>query len=160
MRRRGFTLLELAATLGVVAVLSVAAFTRMQAPKDKALEEQSRQRLSGVQLELAKRASEDPGSSFDENLWLQLQASGVGFVARTTPSRSSSTVSVGPLPSDSRLAVAATRTDAGSCLVVVYGFGFEGWGTKAAPEQGCAASMVASASVVDGGTVRQPLTLP
>jgi prepilin-type N-terminal cleavage/methylation domain-containing protein len=160
LHHRGFTLLELVATLAVVAVISVAAMTRMQAPKDRAHQEESRQRLSSVQLELANLASQDPQGDFDDDVWLQLQAAGLEFVSRTTAARSSSTVSLGPLPVDSRLVAAATRSEDGNCLVLVYGFSFEGWGIKPAPEQGCAASLVASAAQVDGGTMRAPVELP
>lgn len=156
---KGFTLLELAITLFLVALFSAMAINSFQAPKDKGERERARMRLSAAELEIARLATDDPSEDLPTNLSEQVPVSGISVYSATTAVESNSQISLGRLASNPKLAAAVTPVGDGTCLIVVVGYDTSGWAVAPQPQAGCRADNAAITEASVSGTPESPASI-
>ena len=160
--RRGFTLLELIATLAVVAVISAIAVTTLAGPRDHATQEQARQRLSALELKVAAVLADTADGRWPQSTSLTgLTAGGATVVGANTAGRAPTSVS-GQSRSSGDEVVLAQTVAGRQCLVLRYshqgadgGYEYWGLGTGTSDAQ-CRASNAAIDEVHVTGTVDAP----
>lgn len=162
LHRRGFTLLELIATLAVVAVISAIAVNTLSGPRDHATQEQARQRLSALELKVASVLAETSDGHWPQSTSLAgITAGGATIVGANSSGRAPTSVS-GQVRSSGAEVVLAQTVAGNQCLVLRYSHqgtdgGYEYWGLGSGSSDAlCKASNSAIDEVHVTGTVDAP----
>lgn len=138
---RGFTVLEIAAALALIAVISLVAFPKWRAAERSAADRAARLTLASLEPEVA-RVTISAGGEVPVDVAFRMRVGGLTLTAGTVASRDANSVSVAPLAGSADRAVLALLSDSGACWVMSTTIDAEPrWGVDRDPDDGaCRAS--------------------